>query len=291
MTIIISDQAVNIALNTWFGGIPAWRNDATERLRTEMRAALTAAAPHLAAVRVKKLEWGNARITEDGREAEDAESPVGRYIATDTGWFLLGQTGYKVERGLYQAKAAAQADYSARILSALEPSGCKTCNGHGIIGGMYRVGDGDVDGWEKPCPDCEPSPQAQSSELSRRLEEFLKENEDCFFDCEIQTVKDAISALASHPVADKPDEAGAQGEVKERIEFQRGYVLACANIVNLHGPDVNVAEGFAQLNISRDDLKRLDLCDYDQNAIHALEDFWGLEKLYVPSAPASEGAE
>ncbi|GAA5540410.1 hypothetical protein [Brucella sp. NBRC 113783] len=97
--------------------------------------------------------------------------------------------------------------------------------------------------------------------------------------------------LASHPVADKPDEAGAQGEVIERIEFQRGYVLACANIVNLHGPDVNVAEGFAQLNISRDDLKRLDLCDYDQNAIHALEDFWGLEKLYAPSAPASEGAE
>lgn len=88
----------------------------------DIERALTAAAPHLAAVRVKKLEWGNARITEDGREAEDAQSPVGRYIATDTGWFLLGQTGYEVERGLYQAKAAAQADYEARILSALEPS-------------------------------------------------------------------------------------------------------------------------------------------------------------------------
>ncbi|QNQ39370.1 hypothetical protein [Brucella intermedia] len=90
-----------------------------------MMRALEAAAPHLAAVRVKKLEWGNARITEDGREAEDAESPVGRYIATDTGWFLLGRTGYEVERGLYQSKAAAQADFEARILSALEPSAAR----------------------------------------------------------------------------------------------------------------------------------------------------------------------
>lgn len=47
MTIIISDEAVNIALNTWLGGVPAWRNNATERLRTEMRAALTAALPFL----------------------------------------------------------------------------------------------------------------------------------------------------------------------------------------------------------------------------------------------------
>lgn len=87
---------------------------------------LTAALPFLSVQgAVKKLEWGNARITEDGREAEDAESPVGRYIATDTGWFLLGRTGYEVERGLYQAKAAAQADYEARILSALEPSAAR----------------------------------------------------------------------------------------------------------------------------------------------------------------------
>lgn len=44
---------------------------------------------------------------------------------------------------------------SSTILSALDPSACKTCNGRGIIGGMYRVGDGDVDGWEEPCPDCQ----------------------------------------------------------------------------------------------------------------------------------------
>ncbi|KAB2679773.1 hypothetical protein [Brucella pseudintermedia] len=126
MTVIISDEAVNIALNTWLGGIPAWRNDATERLRTEMRAALTAALPFLPVqVAVKKLEWGELRYTEDYSFAQDAETSIGRYIATDNGWFLQGQSGWKSEDDIEAAKAAAQADYEARILSALEPTAAR----------------------------------------------------------------------------------------------------------------------------------------------------------------------
>src|SRR5690606_29092892 len=122
MTVIISDEAVNIALNTWLGGIPAWRNDATERLRTEMRAALTAALPFLPVqVAVKKLEWGELRYTEDYSFAQDAETSIGRYIATDNGWFLQGQSGWKSEDDIEAAKAAAQADYEARVMSAIEP--------------------------------------------------------------------------------------------------------------------------------------------------------------------------
>ena len=111
---LVSEQAVQAAFEAY-----------GDRYRSiaAMQDALTAALPFLTGVKVKALEWGNARITDDGREAEDAESPVGRYIATDTGWFLLGQTGYEVERGLHQAKAAAQADYSARILPAIEVLG------------------------------------------------------------------------------------------------------------------------------------------------------------------------
>ncbi|WP_144897330.1 hypothetical protein [Ochrobactrum sp. J50] len=117
---------MNIALNTWLGGIPAWRNDATERLRTEMRAALTAALPFLPVQgAVKKLEWGEMRHTDDYSFAQDAETPIGRYIATDTGWFLQGQSGWESEDNIEAAKAAAQADYSARILSALEPSAAR----------------------------------------------------------------------------------------------------------------------------------------------------------------------
>lgn len=41
---------------------------------------------------------------------------------------------------------------------------CKTCDGNGLIGGVYRVGEADVDVWEEPCPDC-----GLSDELDHRL--------------------------------------------------------------------------------------------------------------------------
>ena len=60
--------------------------------------ALTAALPYLPqGVGVKKLEWEEPRLTEDGRTAQDATTSFGRYIASDTGWFLLGITGYNNE--------------------------------------------------------------------------------------------------------------------------------------------------------------------------------------------------
>lgn len=101
---------------------------------------------------------------------------------------------------------------------------------------------------------------------------------------------DLESALSS---PDHADAGKVEGDGIERSAFNRGYVMACSNIVNLHGPDVNVAEGFAQLCISKDELKSLNLDDYDQRAIDELEEFWGADKLFsrpLPSAP-SEGAE
>ncbi|MGI8390499.1 hypothetical protein [Brucella anthropi] len=182
----------------------SWVDEKWPRFKEEATLALTAAIPFLPVQgTVKKLAWIRPPLS-DTLSRCDTDFGTYRTWTHDEAngkWFWSVEGGWNEANGEAPneeaAKAAAQADYDARILSALEPSVCKTCNGRGNIGGMYRVGDGDVDGWEKPCPDCEPSPQAQSSELSRRLEEFLKENEDCFFDCEIQTVKDAISALSA----------------------------------------------------------------------------------------------
>lgn len=96
MTTIISDEAVNIALNTWLGGVPAWRNNATERLRTEMRAALTAAAPYLASVRVN--------VDEIVQPLEDIHAPGGLCRWTDVAT-AIGEV--------------------RRALSALEPSAAR----------------------------------------------------------------------------------------------------------------------------------------------------------------------
>lgn len=45
--------------------------------------------------------------------------------------------------------------FASRVPWDNEPrNSCSTCKGRGIVGGLYRVGDGDVDAWEEPCSDC-----------------------------------------------------------------------------------------------------------------------------------------
>ena len=69
---------------------------------------------------VKLLVWGKSRITgEVGVMAQDAYTSIGHYIASDNGWFLQGQSGWNASASMDAAKAAAQADYEARIRSAL----------------------------------------------------------------------------------------------------------------------------------------------------------------------------
>lgn len=52
---------------------------------------------------------------------------------------------------------------------------CKTCQGHGVLGGMYRVGAADVDVWEEPCPDCGLSDKLEQ-ELAYRCLGYLGES-------------------------------------------------------------------------------------------------------------------
>ncbi|WP_313026906.1 hypothetical protein [Brucella sp.] len=137
------------------------------------------ALPFLQGVKVKGLEWSAAKFP----ESYVSKNSSIQYSITwddDAEWSELPKP-YDLCRGdsdgealgsyetANDAKAAAQSDYEARILSAIEVSVCQTCKGHGIIGGLYRVGDGDVDGWEEACPDCAPSPRAQALEEAAKL--------------------------------------------------------------------------------------------------------------------------
>lgn len=70
-------------------------------------------------IEVKELAWRELRPTDDDGVAQDAYTPIGHYIATETGWFLAGQTQWADAFDLEHAKAAAQADFDARIRSAL----------------------------------------------------------------------------------------------------------------------------------------------------------------------------
>ncbi len=113
----IPDEAVQAA-NTAYHGYE------TQIAVEDMRAALTAALPFLQGVKVKALEW----------DYERAMTPFGEYLIME-----FDQNNFEWQlkiSGLYAddthegkgfntkqaAKAAAQADYEARILSAIEPA-------------------------------------------------------------------------------------------------------------------------------------------------------------------------
>ncbi|WP_273771743.1 hypothetical protein [Brucella intermedia] len=99
-----------------------WNN--AEPLLVSISAALSAALPHLPGVGVKKLEW-----QQDGAGNHRAETPFGNEFVQKWTDSRDGNISYEHEGAYFEnvedAKAAAQADYAARILSALEPSAAR----------------------------------------------------------------------------------------------------------------------------------------------------------------------
>lgn len=262
----ISEEAVFAAAKAITGPL----RDPTEWELTQFRLAITAALPHLPGVGVKKLEW----------DREDN----GEFIAISVGgWYHIGlphrtwnlstpQGNVFSFETLEAAKEAAQAHYDARILSQIE-----VADG----GRAEALEEGFRKGLEAACEVID-----AHSEYDRQMCCDGREC-GCYGATVHQSMQHYIRALSS---PDHADAGKVEGDGAKRTEFNRGYVLACANIVNLHGADVAVMEGFAQLGISKTELKALELCDYDQRAIDALEDYFGADKLYRTSAPTSEGA-
>lgn len=125
----IPEEAVQAALDTWLDH----EFDGTLNY-PRMRNALTAAAPHLAAVRVKKLEWKTERA--DKMNGVDTErngfhefgyysitgKSSGCFVSTFDNMGRMQHVGHHGFASIEAAKAAAQADYEARILSAVEAS-------------------------------------------------------------------------------------------------------------------------------------------------------------------------
>lgn len=112
---LVSEQAVQAALEVIENG-----HEITEDY---MLSALTAALPFLTGVKVKALEWENSNpdrndiwacLTDDGFE-------INRWWEDGNSYFEVGKNIDVRHDTLEAAKAAAQADYEARIMSALEP--------------------------------------------------------------------------------------------------------------------------------------------------------------------------
>jgi hypothetical protein len=82
----------------------------------EVIEALERAAP----LRIKPLKWVSY-VTDKGTTVFMARTSIGDYLIVSSGWFLRGQSSWNQTQSADAAKAAAQADYEARIRSALDP--------------------------------------------------------------------------------------------------------------------------------------------------------------------------
>ena len=67
--------------------------------------------------------------------------------------------------------------------------------------------------------------------------------------------------------ADGDDEAADEIERLREFEFNRGYIIACSNLLNMHDCIVEAVDIFNELGITRSDIPPFDLSEYDAAAI------------------------
>lgn len=167
------------------------------------------AAPPAPSVAVKALEWNPYR----------AETPFGWYQIEDQRsvpeselkgrppFLLFGsRLDYSRHATLEEAKAASQADYEARILSALS--------------------------------------------------------------AQVQDV--------------------AEDAERVKAAFNHGYVIACCNVANLHDEPGIAHDALRELGVTKAEVKRMGLCDYDAKALREIECARGPNSAFYAAAPAKQ---
>ncbi len=53
----------------------------------------------------------------------------------------------------------------------------------------------------------------------------------------------------------------------DTFEFNRGYLIACCDMMNLHGDSRIASDTLAQAGITQSDVKKMDLTEYDAAAL------------------------
>ena len=69
-----------------------------------------------------------------------------------------------------------------------------------------------------------------------------------------------------------------------QIEFERGYVIAVANLVNMHGASTEAVDLMRALDISFHKIRRLELTEYDMRAILELKRQYGTRPFKTRTA-------
>lgn len=73
-----------------------------------------------------------------------------------------------------------------------------------------------------------------------------------------------------------------QAKSDGKAEFNIGYVIACCNLINLHGADIAAVDTLKQLGITRTEIDAMDLSEYDLSALMLLDGHFGGDQIYAP---------
>jgi len=68
---------------------------------------------------VKPLVWSDYE-TDEGIKGKRCSTGIGMCLCLTSGWFLVGQSGWKKAPNIEAAQAAAQANYAARVLASID---------------------------------------------------------------------------------------------------------------------------------------------------------------------------
>ncbi len=73
-----------------------------------------------------------------------------------------------------------------------------------------------------------------------------------------------------------------------KAAFNHGYVIACCNVTNLHDEPGIAHDTLRELGISKAEVKRMGLCDYDAKALREIERARGPNSSLYAAAPAKQ---
>lgn len=97
---------------------------------------------------------------------------------------------------------------------------------------------------------------------------------------DLRRAREACSALSAQT------QDVAEDAERVKAAFNLGYVIACCNVTNLHDEPGIAHDALRELGVTKAEVKKMGLCDYDAKALREIERARGPNSAVYAAAPA-----